>query len=843
MKTDPLPGTPLVSVCLPVRNGAPFLSQALDSVLTQTWQDFELLISDDCSSDGSEEIIAHYAKADRRIICHRNAEPLGLFGNYNKCMELATGEFIKPFAQDDLWSSQLLEKQVAFLRNHNSVALVTAGRVIIDEQGRSLPITLQAPQIDTVLGKWDVYPSQLVGRSCLLPVLNLIGEPCAVMFRRAYAGTGFSSVFKHAGDLEYWLRILNCGDLGMLDEPLVYFRRHARSSTDKSVRELSLQTDVIHLANAVAKILAELGCSKERFIEHNLAYFTQVLPRANDGSLDVTGIDEVSESTESDVTALRKALLYALGMITSASGNGHQERAEERQILINMSRIGRAEVRLRSLLDTFSWRATRPLREVNKLLGSKVSDNDDLEPDCDDASVLNQQYRYLQFLDKTTARVLQSRSWRITRFLRRTENTFVQDYQDGVAADCEPEALDQSMSKSLVISWRAKRPYDVIVGIHEATRTGAPMLALTLCREFASRGLNCLAVLKRGGQLISEITKVCDTLDLTHSLDPHRDLTRELGMLLQSNRISKDTPAFMNSAELHDLCVVFKQHSLSVISLIHEYLSDYPQVARNNILRNADFTVYPSRATLEDAESQGQDSAKARIIAQGLLEPGFGNMSKRAGKAFLENEFGVAPDSFVVLSCGNSDQRKGVDIFAQVAQDILLRSDCPPDIHFVWVGANHPITFDAIWWAKHDAKKTGIGQNVHFTKSQKDLDIFFAGADLFLLTSRQDPMPCVLHLAQAARLPIVAFSDSGGAADVLSLGGGRLVPYGDTLAMKHAILSYYNDREACTTDGAAGSAIVSEHYRMDVYADKLLELANLSTGLSRPISCSTLTRI
>lgn len=209
---------PAVSICLPVRNGEAFLQQALDSVLGQNFQDFELLIADDCSTDSSPEIIKQYVSQDERITWWRNDTCLGLFANYNKCMEQASGIYIKPFAQDDLWAPELLTKQVNLLNEYDDVALVSTSRTLIDEYGEEI-----LPEQETVvgiLGAQLTYPSSPVIRVCLDHALNnLIGEPCAVMFRKSLQDIGFRTVFKHAGDLEYWLRILKHGNFGMLNEP------------------------------------------------------------------------------------------------------------------------------------------------------------------------------------------------------------------------------------------------------------------------------------------------------------------------------------------------------------------------------------------------------------------------------------------------------------------------------------------------------------------------------------------------------------------------------------------------------------------------------------------------
>src|SRR5215471_15183851 len=106
---------PDVTVCLPVYNGEKFLSEAIDSVLAQTLQNFELIVVDDGSTDGSAGIASGFAASDARVKLYRNDTNLGLCANYNKCMELGSGRYIKPFAQDDLWHDSLLARMVTEL--------------------------------------------------------------------------------------------------------------------------------------------------------------------------------------------------------------------------------------------------------------------------------------------------------------------------------------------------------------------------------------------------------------------------------------------------------------------------------------------------------------------------------------------------------------------------------------------------------------------------------------------------------------------------------------------------------------------------------------------------------
>jgi glycosyltransferase involved in cell wall biosynthesis len=135
---------PRVSICLPVFNGENFLAAAIDSALAQSFRDFELIIVDDCSSDQSGRIIESYAARDQRIKYAVNSEKVGLFSNYNRCMDLASGEYIKPFAQDDILHGDMVRRLVNLLDSDPAVALASTARTPICVRGAR--ITDLAPQ-------------------------------------------------------------------------------------------------------------------------------------------------------------------------------------------------------------------------------------------------------------------------------------------------------------------------------------------------------------------------------------------------------------------------------------------------------------------------------------------------------------------------------------------------------------------------------------------------------------------------------------------------------------------------------------------------------------------------
>lgn len=128
--------TPRISIGLPVFNGENYLAETLDSILAQTYSDFELIISDNASTDGTQEICGAYAARDARVRYHRNEENLGAANNFNRVFELSSGEYFKWAAHDDLYAPEYLQRCIEILDCEPEVVLCYPQTTIIDEDGK-----------------------------------------------------------------------------------------------------------------------------------------------------------------------------------------------------------------------------------------------------------------------------------------------------------------------------------------------------------------------------------------------------------------------------------------------------------------------------------------------------------------------------------------------------------------------------------------------------------------------------------------------------------------------------------------------------------------------------------
>src|SRR6266550_595226 len=224
---------PKVSVCLDSFNYGRFLPEAIESVLGQSLEDFEIIISDDCSTDDSFEIARRYAAQDSRIRALRNRHNLGMVKNRNVCLVRALGEYVKWLHADDfLCSSEALGRMAAALDDNNAVSLVASARRIVNEKSQPLATwSCFAPQR-------PVTGTSVINR-CLFEQRNLIGGPSAVMFRRVLTGRGFDEAFLVMADLEMWFHLLEQGCFSYIEEPLCAIRKHRCQQTEKDKSSLA----------------------------------------------------------------------------------------------------------------------------------------------------------------------------------------------------------------------------------------------------------------------------------------------------------------------------------------------------------------------------------------------------------------------------------------------------------------------------------------------------------------------------------------------------------------------------------------------------------------------------
>ena len=206
-----------VSIVMPLYNAKEFVGEAIDSVLAQSHTDWELLVVDDCSNDGSVQIVREYAEADKRIRLFCLDQNSGPAVARNRAIAEAAGRYIAFLDADDLWLPHKLQRQLEFMEA-NDLAFTYSGYEVIDEEGRQIA-TFRPPQSLT-------YHSLLK--------TNPIGCLTAIYDTQKLGKTYMPDILKRQ-DYGLWLRILwhITSARGIMEPLAVYRRRKSSVSSNK----------------------------------------------------------------------------------------------------------------------------------------------------------------------------------------------------------------------------------------------------------------------------------------------------------------------------------------------------------------------------------------------------------------------------------------------------------------------------------------------------------------------------------------------------------------------------------------------------------------------------------
>lgn len=213
---------PIISVILPVRNGATYVLAAIDSILSQTFQGFELLAIDDGSTDATPALLAGVAQSDARLRILSNPGS-GLVGALNYGVAMARAPLIARMDADDVALPERLRRQHDFLATHPDVDVVGAQVSFIDEHGSPTGETTALPQ------RPEAIHDTLLKYCC-------IRHPTVVMRRAAVERVGgYRAQVPAAEDLDLWLRLSECGRLANLPEVLLQYRLHGAQVSEEKV--------------------------------------------------------------------------------------------------------------------------------------------------------------------------------------------------------------------------------------------------------------------------------------------------------------------------------------------------------------------------------------------------------------------------------------------------------------------------------------------------------------------------------------------------------------------------------------------------------------------------------
>lgn len=221
----------LVSIIMPSWNTGKYISESIQSVLAQTYTNWELIIVDDCSTDNTDEVIANFY--DKRIRYLKNTQNSGAALTRNRALREAKGEWIAFLDSDDIWLPEKLEKQIEFMKKNNYVFSYHDFEKI-DEAGRSLGVIVTGPEIVTRSMMYNYgYPG------CL-----------TFMYNAKFMGLVQIKDIKKNNDYAILLKLCKKADCYLLKENLARYRIRKKSiSHDKFIKKLKSHYDLFHVCD------------------------------------------------------------------------------------------------------------------------------------------------------------------------------------------------------------------------------------------------------------------------------------------------------------------------------------------------------------------------------------------------------------------------------------------------------------------------------------------------------------------------------------------------------------------------------------------------------------------
>jgi glycosyltransferase involved in cell wall biosynthesis len=236
--------SPRVSVVVPAYNNAEFLAQTIESILAQDYRDFELVVADHSSTDGTDEVIGRYAANPLVRILPPTPAGGGALANWNRVSEHARGELIKLVCGDDLLAPTALREQVAALDANPSAVLVASPRALVDSNGKVILHQRGLPGLSGLIS------GRAAVRAAVRAGTNIFGEPACVLFRRdiLVKEGGWDNRFPYLIDQATYTRVMLHGDMVALPQILASFRISAGQWSVRLVKEQARQACSFHEA-------------------------------------------------------------------------------------------------------------------------------------------------------------------------------------------------------------------------------------------------------------------------------------------------------------------------------------------------------------------------------------------------------------------------------------------------------------------------------------------------------------------------------------------------------------------------------------------------------------------
>lgn len=365
---------------------------------------------------------------------------------------------------------------------------------------------------------------------------------------------------------------------------------------------------------------------------------------------------------------------------------------------------------------------------------------------------------------------------------------------------------------------------------HDGNRAGAQLFLLQVVRYFHEKGHDCHVLFLGDGVLIDAFSAYASTY-IWQDKEKRNTVFRKF-------RNRKELPQDVLATNIFDWVYVntiaastvvpwlTTWNNAPLVAHIHELyfsISMYSTLeSRMKLFERANRIIACSNAVNENLLLTNQIPPEKLVTIHSFVDNE--SVLKRidnTNREEIRDTYRIPSTAFCIVSCGNAEWRKGIDLFLQVAAQHVKESSNLP-LLFVWVGMPQ----DGILWEQvtYDVKRLGLEEVCLFIPPIPNAIELISAMDVFLLPSREDPFPLVMLEAALALKPIIGFEKTGGCTEFVEKDAGITVPYGDTLAMYQEIVQVYHNPKRAQTFAQKANEKVRKLYTFETSMQKIEQL-------------------
>jgi glycosyltransferase involved in cell wall biosynthesis len=373
---------------------------------------------------------------------------------------------------------------------------------------------------------------------------------------------------------------------------------------------------------------------------------------------------------------------------------------------------------------------------------------------------------------------------------------------------------------------------------HDATRTGAPIALLHFLRWFKRNGNRPFSVLLGGGgELVPNFEELANTwsIDRSHwrpGALPTRILKRArfgaLGRCAQTAETrrfaAKCSPGLVYTNSIASARVLeILAPQVPILTHVHEMGFLFHTLrgrALAHLLSQTSQFIACSKATRDNLVHENAiEGTRVETIYESIPVD---QVRRERSRQQVLQELRIPGDALLIVGSGTADWRKGTDLFILLAREVCQRHR---RAYFAWIGGGSTLEFE------HDVRVCGLTEKMRFTGAVVKPADYFAAADVFVLTSREDPYPLVCLEAAALEKPIVCFEGAGGAPEFVEEDCGFIVPYLDIMVMADKVMSLLDSPDLRIAFGSAARRKVAQRHDINEVAPRITEI------IERTIAC------